>query len=401
MFSSLEERLDELHLEVPERHHRILVVDDEQENLDVLTAVLEDDWEVHAALSGEEALETIASQGEMDLVIADQRMPGITGVELLARIADESPRTVRIVLTAYSDVEPMLLAINRGEVYRFLLKPFEAAEIQAVVRDGLAMQDRALLLEHLAGALSERKADLARTLDELRDAQAHLLAAERLATVGSATSGLVHDLRNMMTVVSLLLAVIEQRAGDDEITGPVGAICDLFQQEIHLLEKVREFSRSGEPTVERAPTDVPPLLEQVLTLHRMEPGGRENPVVVDVQPEAGRLDLDAGRIRHAVLALLGNATRASAPDVPINLAVRCEAPGWACIEVRDQGRGMDAETLARSTQPFFSGFVPPGLGLGLEVARLCAAAHGGRFEIDCPGTGTRARLLLPIEGGAS
>jgi signal transduction histidine kinase len=401
MFSSLEERLHQLRLEVPERHHRILIVDDEVENLDVLSAVLEDDWEVHSAMSGEEALQTIASQGPMDLVIADQRMPGITGVELLARIAAESPRTVRIVLTAYSDVEPMLAAINRGDVYRFLLKPFEAAEIQAVVRDGLAMQDRALLLDHLAGALAERKADLARTLDELRETQGHLLAAERLATVGSATSGLVHDLRNMMTVVSLLLSVIEQRAEGDEISGPLGAICDQFEREIHLLERVREFARAGDLTVARAPTDMPALLDQVVTLHRMEPEGRANPVVVDVQPEAGRLDLDADRIRHAVLALLGNATRASAPDAPINLDVRCEAPGWACIEVRDRGCGMDAETLARATQPFFSGFSPPGIGLGLEVARLCAAAHGGRFEIDCPGPGARARLLLPVEGRAS
>jgi signal transduction histidine kinase len=322
-------------------------------------------------------------------------MPGITGVELLSRLAAQSPRTVRVVLTAYSDLEPMFEAINRGDVYRFLIKPFDAAEIQEVVREGLAMKDKALLLERLAGALAERKRDLARTLDELHQAQAHLLAIERLTTLGSATAGLVHDLRNMMTVVSLVLAMFDLRAGDAAIVESVNAIYDLFQQEIRLLEKIREFARSGESTVEREPTDVSALLEQALALHRMEPDARANPVLIEVQPDAARLDLDPDRVRHALLALLSNAVKASPPDAPICIEARCEAPGWTCIEVLDQGHGMDSETLTRATEPFFSGFSPPGLGLGLEVARLCAAAHGGRLELDSHGGGARARLLLP------
>ncbi len=72
--------------------------------------------------------------------------------------------------------------------------------------------------------------------------------------------------------------------------------------------------------------------------------------------------------------------------------------GWLCIEVADQGCGMDNATLARAAEPFYSGFSPPRLGLGLELARLAVRAHGGHVEIESePGQGTTARLLLPIE----
>ena len=95
----LQDALSEVDIQLPELRHSLLLVDDEPENLQVVSALLEDTWEVHTARSGQEALEQFALRPAVDLVIADQRMPGMTGVELLSRVAELSPDTVRIVLT--------------------------------------------------------------------------------------------------------------------------------------------------------------------------------------------------------------------------------------------------------------------------------------------------------------
>jgi len=94
-----------------------LLVDDEPENLEVYVALFEDVWDVHTDGSGTEALAILKSGCAVDLIIADQRMHGMTGVELLTLIAEQRPDIVRIVLTAYSDVEPMLVAINRAKAW--------------------------------------------------------------------------------------------------------------------------------------------------------------------------------------------------------------------------------------------------------------------------------------------
>ena len=103
----VEDLLQSLGLPMP-RCNKVLLVDDEFEVLAVLEALLEDDFDVQTAQGGAEALEILEAQSDLDLVITDQRMPGLTGVELLAIISERWPDIYRIVLTAYSDVDPIV-----------------------------------------------------------------------------------------------------------------------------------------------------------------------------------------------------------------------------------------------------------------------------------------------------
>ena len=113
--------LTELNLDKP-RCRGVLLVDDEFEVLAVLEALLDDDWDVHTAQSGKAALELLESEPTIQLVITDQRMPEMTGVELLQTVAESHPDLYRMVLTAYSDVDPIVAAINQGKVDQFILK---------------------------------------------------------------------------------------------------------------------------------------------------------------------------------------------------------------------------------------------------------------------------------------
>src|SRR5687767_15124238 len=93
---------------------RVLLVDDEPDNLELLRAVLDEDHEVHTAASGAQALAMLERVDGFALVVSDQRMPGMTGIELLSEIARRWPQTVRMVLTGYSDLSPIVSAINEG-----------------------------------------------------------------------------------------------------------------------------------------------------------------------------------------------------------------------------------------------------------------------------------------------
>ncbi len=116
--------------------YKIIIVDDESANLRLLERLFRHDYEVITAESGDEALRLL-SEHDAALVITDQRMPNMTGVELLKRTADIRPHMVRIILTGYTDVETLVEAINSGLVYKYVTKPWNNEELRLTVNRAL------------------------------------------------------------------------------------------------------------------------------------------------------------------------------------------------------------------------------------------------------------------------
>ena len=116
--------------------YKILVVDDEPANLRTLSRLFREDFEVFTATSGAEALELL-KQHDVALLITDQRMPGMTGIELLKNTVSIRPRMVRIILTGYTDVDALVEAINCGQVYRYVAKPWSNDDLRLTVRRAL------------------------------------------------------------------------------------------------------------------------------------------------------------------------------------------------------------------------------------------------------------------------
>jgi two-component system, NtrC family, response regulator HupR/HoxA len=111
----------------------LLLVDDEEAVLSLVPQLFEGEFPVLTARSGEAALEVLAAH-EVGVVLADQRMPGMKGTELLKRVAAQRPDVVRMLLTAYADVDSLLEAINSGRVYQFVVKPWDNRDLATVVR---------------------------------------------------------------------------------------------------------------------------------------------------------------------------------------------------------------------------------------------------------------------------
>lgn len=118
----------------------ILIVDDEISIVKSLTrSLMDDNYSILTALSGEEALLKLKNN-EIDLVITDQRMPGMSGLEFLKKVQLEYPETLTIMLTAYGDIETAIEAINEAGVYKFILKPWNEAELRLTVQRALELR---------------------------------------------------------------------------------------------------------------------------------------------------------------------------------------------------------------------------------------------------------------------
>lgn len=133
------------------KRHGLLIVDDEKEILRSLTLTFADDYAVFTASSGAEALEILEKQ-EIALVIADQRMPVMTGAELLERVFQINSNIIRIILTGYTDTASLIQAINKGHIYQYITKPWERQDLRITVKRAvesyeLALENQRLLRE--------------------------------------------------------------------------------------------------------------------------------------------------------------------------------------------------------------------------------------------------------------
>lgn len=121
-----------------EKRYRILAVDDEVNILSSLRRLLRrENYELLTANSGEEGLRILKEEGEINLIISDQRMPGMQGVEFLKKAMELYPDTIRIILSGYTDVSAITAAINEGHIYQFILKPWNDEELKSIIRRAL------------------------------------------------------------------------------------------------------------------------------------------------------------------------------------------------------------------------------------------------------------------------
>lgn len=336
-----------------ERSHRVLAVDDEPENLAVVEAVLEDDCEVFTAERAAGALELLEGGQAVDVLIADQRMPGMTGVQLLARVAERFPDTIRIVLTAYTDVEPMIDAVNRGDVYRFLIKPFDPRELRAVVADACQLKWTRAALQRVIGALGEQNATLYQTHLRLAELQDQLSEQARLATLGRLAAGTAHDVRNCIAIVSLLVEYVQSKnCGDQEVLAMARQMVDGTKPLLDFLDHVRRLAAKRSSRQDVCPRA---FIAEVAEEFRKEGGRSDTGVLLEVAEDAAPIHVDVEAMKQTLLSLL----RASPPTgETLAVAVHAPAAQEVCFEVRGAGEQQQ---------------------LQLRLAQLTAEAQGARL----------------------
>ncbi len=209
---------------------RILYIDDDVDNLTVFTITFRQYYKVFTALSGEAALDILRTN-EVQVIITDQRMPGMTGAEFLHSIIPIYPEPIRMIATGFSDIGAVIAAINEADVYRYITKPWNAQDLKVTIDGAIEMytlrrQNQALLVhleqynKQLEETVTERTKALQVANEELRqfNEQLQQLDQEKNEILNIVS----HDLRNPLSSILLVAETF-----NDE---PFGKLPEGYQQ---------------------------------------------------------------------------------------------------------------------------------------------------------------------------
>ncbi|MBX3221642.1 MAG: response regulator [Labilithrix sp.] len=385
------------------RDHLILYVDDEHANRVVFEITFGKDFRIKCSSSAEEAIALVA-QEHVAVIVSDQRMTGMSGDELLKKVKDLSPDTIRMIVTAYSDLEPILNAVNAGLVARYVIKPWDRVELDETLRWAIEA--------YVAGKQNNAL-------------QLRLMQTERLRTLGQVSAAVLHDLNQPVMAVSMSAeqltelshvapALVRLSKGDttaltpDEraMLGQLGedlpelasslTSCASFMSD--LMKQMKQFQRHD--TAPPASGDVAPLpvIKLALTMCRGGSMSSGSKLAYDGPPDLPRvratstdlMQIFVNLVRNAQQALEEHAVRQG--TVIIRAAVH---PDGLTLSVTDNGPGIPAEVLARLGTPFYT-TREAGTGLGVAQVKRLVGRLGGELRIDStPGNGTTATFTLP------
>src|SRR5689334_11465400 len=151
--------------------HTILVVDDEPDVVKSVKDLLRLDYRVLGATTATEGLRILQKE-DVHIVMTDQRMPEMTGVEFLGRAKSDVPDAIRLLFTGYADIKAVIDAINQGNVYRYITKPWDPDELQTVIREACDRYDLVAERKQLVEELREKNDELERKNRELQEGDA-------------------------------------------------------------------------------------------------------------------------------------------------------------------------------------------------------------------------------------
>lgn len=352
----------------------VLYVDDEIENLVVFEASFEDDFNVTVAQSGQEALELL-EQRAFPAVVADQRMPGMTGSQLFEIMRQKYPHTKRLMLTGYADPKATLDAINQGQVYYFIKKPWERDFVFSILLRAIEAYD--LSIANLS--LTDR-----------------LVVMDRCATLGRSAAQIAHEMGNQLCMLPLLELIEDEYADQEDLVRTAEFARKTYDRLVQLINEVKGFIRFENEKFSMQPLRLSAVVHELLEFLRHERSLPLDRISFEVWQDA---TVQANKVKlHQVLVnLLKNAAHAirESADGRITLSLNVEQDS-ALIQVRDNGCGMTPEVAAKIWEPFFTTKGDEGNGLGLDVVRSIITAHGG--DIDCqsaPGQGSTFTIRLP------
>jgi signal transduction histidine kinase len=388
------------------QRHTLLVVDDEADVVQSLQDLLRREYHVLGATRARDGLRLLHEQ-PVHVVMTDQRMPEISGVDFLRSVRRDRPEAIRLLFTGYADIKAVIDAINEGHVYRYITKPWDPDELLMILRQAGEQYD---LLQERQRLLD----DLRRKNEELEQANAELQQAnvlkEGFINVAS------HELRTPLTILLALPELALRMKNPDPMTADCLRRIQEAGTRLHrLVEQMLHMLRAGrfERPLDRRPTDCTALVREAVEGVRLFIEQRRQRLVVDLAPDLGVINVEAGKIRICLDHLLINAIKFTADGGTI------EVRGWregatVRLQVRDNGIGIAAEQLPHLFEPFFtemdvsrhsSGqfeFGRRGLGLGLSVVRAFVAMHDGAVDVaSAPGQGSTFTMTLPHSADAS
>ena len=380
----------------------LVVVDDEAEVLRSVHDLFRLDYRVLTFERGADALVAL-EQADPHVVLSDQRMPGLSGVELLRQVKQLRPEATRLLFTGYADIKAVIDAINQGSVFRYIAKPWDPDELATVVRQAREHHDLLVERRQLIGELTEANSQL-KEANRLKGAFIEV-ASHELNTPVSVVLGMTE----LWKLAQGPCATATERGWVDRIQGAGRRLASTVERMLKLLRA----DRFDEPLT-RKPTDLSGLTRQVVADIRPFLEARSQAIDVQLDPNLGQADVDPAKVGDVLTNLLVNAIKFTPDGGTIAL---CAGPrddgGSVRFLITDTGVGIGAADRAHLFEPFFTGydtmhhssgeyqFGKKGIGLGLCLVKTFVEMHGGSVEAaSVPGEGSTFGFTLPRESPA-
>jgi signal transduction histidine kinase len=379
----------------------LLVVDDEPDLVHSVQDLLRFDYRVLGATRAADGLK-IMDKEEVHIVMTDQRMPEMTGVEFLKKLRQSHPEVVRLLFTAYADIKAVIDAINQGSVYRYIPKPFDPQELQTVLKQAVEYYDLVAERRELLAQLQTKNRELESANVELREANDLKKAFIKVAS---------HELRTPLTIV-MGLSDLGRQTPDvppqvNEWLGRINVASARLNDRVDLMIKLLLADRFERPLL-RAPAALANLIHAAAADVNIFIAQRQQTLEVDIPADLGTISVEEDKIRDTVFQLLINAIKFTPDGGTICVSAKRLADGGAEIQVSDTGVGIDPASLAHIFEPFFTRFDVSrhasgvcefdrrGLGLGLSLVKAFVELHGGRVKVDSEvNRGTTFTITLP------
>jgi signal transduction histidine kinase len=370
-------------------HEKILLIDDEPRILAGLRRRLSARFNILTAESADEAIGILESGEPVAAILADMRMPGRDGIDLLVEAERRWPNIRRLMLTGNTDQDTAIAAVNRGRVYRFFRKPCDADELSLALAE--AVRDyRFVMLSQL-----ERKAL------ELKAESGERARQSFLSTI---SHELLTPLNHMIGFTAMLEMKLQQ-TDESEAIDYLGHIKDSGESLLRMVRRVLEMSRlmSEELRRERETIDLTAVINEEIDRIRPYADERDVRIAFQTTPEPFFVEQSEEELRFALRELLDNAVKYNKPGGYVSVAIG-GLPGWVTVRIADNGAGIAEDTVERAR----GALCEPrnadisclgGLGLGLSFVMLFARANEGSVEFESSAeAGTAVMLTLARAG---
>jgi len=376
---------------------KILVTDDDLATLKTLSANLEDmGYQVATAAKGREALELIRKRG-FNIIIADIKLPDISGLDILETAKELNPETAVIMITGHASLETAVYAINEG-AYAYILKPVAMSELETTINN--ALREQRLLNENQA------------LVDNLQQSNKRLEEANRaLEQVSQAksdfTARMSHELRTPLNSIIGFSEVLlsKEMSPADQATHEefLGYIHISAEYLLHLIDSILDLSKieAGKLTLEPREFDLRILLEDVkITVLPMLTTKKQS-LSVEIGEGINLVFADEPKVRQIFLNLLSNAHKFTPKDGRIKVICRMEDRLLQCSVV-DNGIGISPQDQPKIFEEFNQLKKNPadnakGVGLGLSIAKRLVELHGGNIWVASePGSGSTFTFTIPL-----
>ena len=360
----------------------VLYVDDMQTNLILFQATFEKDYNIITCESANKALEVLKSQ-EIQVLITDQRMPEMTGTELLGIVAREFPEIRRFLLTAYTDFETVIEAVNKGHIHGYINKPIQAEEVRTTINNSLEVY-----------YLREKNK---RIMKELELANNELINLEEVRT--EVLKMITREIRSPLNRIMGTIHMLKDKIESDELV----EVVNILDSSVNWLERFSSMAeqisvlKSKQDELKKEKISLKQLIDY--TLVETAEGIREKGVEVNVeQQEDGTIDGDFDLLISCLSNLLDHALKHSVSGDAITV-IAGRMNDFPVCELRFSGKDYPAGQLEELSGHYSRSGKKMNLRLGIELAlsQLIMESHHGNIQFDT-GEGDVVSLKLVFRG---